>query len=42
MTADDATAQAIRALVDETYLAMSTPGSDVARLFGSPDIAVGG
>jgi hypothetical protein len=42
MTADDATTLAIRALVEKTYQAMSTPGSDVAELFGSSDIAIAG
>ncbi len=42
MIADDSTRQAIQALVDETYEAMSTPGSDVASLFGAADIAIAG
>ena len=32
----------MRDLVEATYVAMSTPGSDVASLFGSPDIAIAG
>ncbi|HEX2849388.1 MAG TPA: nuclear transport factor 2 family protein [Acidimicrobiales bacterium] len=42
MPADDETERAIRALVDTTYEAMSTPGSDVAGLFGADDIAIAG
>ena len=42
MIADDETRTAVRALVDETYRAMSTPGSDVAALFGSEHVAVTG
>jgi len=40
--ADDGTRRAIQALVEETYEAMSTPGSDVAGLFGAADIAIAG
>ncbi len=42
MIADDSTRQAIQALIDATYEAMSTPGSDVAELFGAADIAIAG
>ena len=42
MIADDSTRQAIEALIDATYEAMSIPGSDVADLFGSDDIAIAG
>lgn len=42
MTADEATTRAVRDLVEATYAAMSTPGSDVASLFGSADIAIAG
>jgi hypothetical protein len=42
MTADAETCQAIRDLVATTYEAMSTPGSDVADLFGAADIAISG
>lgn len=42
MKADDETALAIQALVEKTYEAMSTPGSDVAHLFGTSDIAIAG
>lgn len=42
MTADEQTTAEIRALVERTYAVMSTPGGDVASVFGSPDIAVAG
>ena len=42
MIADDSTRQAVQALIDATYEAMSTPGSDVAELFGAADIAIAG
>ncbi len=42
MIADDSTRQAIQALIEATYEAMSTPGSDVAELFGGADIAIAG
>ena len=42
MVADEDTQQAVQALVEATYEAMSTPGSDVAALFGAADIAVAG
>ena len=42
MIADEATRQAVQALIESTYEAMSTPGSDVASLFGAADIAIAG
>jgi hypothetical protein len=42
MTADDETTGAIRALVEKTYEAMSTPGANVGELFGAEDIAIAG
>lgn len=42
MQADADTSRSIRALVDRTYSALSTPGGDVAALFGHDDIAVAG
>jgi hypothetical protein len=42
MIADDETRQAVLALVARTYEAMSTPGSNVAELFGAADIAIAG
>ena len=42
MSTSDQTEQAIRALVEQTYDAMSTPGSDVSDLFGAADIAIAG
>ena len=42
MIADEETRQAVQALIETTYEAMSTPGSDVADLFGSADIAIAG
>ena len=42
MIADAETQQAVRELIERTYEAMSTPGSDVADLFGAADIAVVG
>lgn len=42
MIADNETTLAIRTLVDETYEAMSTPGSDVGDIFGAKDIAITG
>src|SRR4051794_29867948 len=42
MIADHETTVAIRALVEKTYEAMSTPGSEVGELFGAEDIAVAG
>ncbi len=40
--ADDETRLSIQDLVDRTYEAMSTPGSDVSSLFGNADIAIAG
>lgn len=40
--ADQETELAVRALIDATYAAMSTPGSDVRALFGADDIAIAG
>jgi hypothetical protein len=40
--ADDQTSASIRALIDETFSSLSTPGSDFVDLFGSSDIAVSG
>jgi hypothetical protein len=42
MEADTETSAAVRALIERTYRAMSTPGDDVATLFGHDDIAVAG
>lgn len=42
MIADHETGLAIRALVEQTYAAMSTPGSEVSELFGAEDIAIAG
>ena len=42
MIADEQTSDAIGALIQQTYAAMSTPGSDVAELFGAADIAIAG
>jgi len=42
MIADDQTRQAIEQLIATTYAGMSTPGSDVAELFGADDIAIAG
>ena len=40
--ADRETQQAVQDLIEATYDAMSTPGSDVADLFGAADIAIAG
>jgi hypothetical protein len=40
--ADEQTSREIRALVDATYEAMSTPGSNVAEIFAADDIAIAG
>jgi hypothetical protein len=40
--ADEQTSREIEALVDATYEAMSTPGSNVAELFAADDIAIAG
>ena len=42
MLADEQTSREIRALIDATYEAMSTPGSNVAEIFGADDIAIAG
>ena len=42
VTTDDETRNAINALIEATFEAMSTPGSAVDRIFDSPDIAVSG
>ncbi len=42
MHSDPETADAIRALVERTYAAMSTPGSDIAAIFSAPEMAVSG
>lgn len=42
MVADEPTRQEITALIDATYDAMSTPGSDVGEIFGADDIAIAG
>ena len=42
MLADERTSREIRALIDATYEAMSTPGSNVAEIFGADDIAIAG
>lgn len=42
MEADQATFDAVRVLVERTYDAMSTPGSDFASIFGHEDMTVAG
>lgn len=42
MLADEQTCREIRALVDATYEAMSTPGSNVGEIFAAADIAIAG
>ena len=42
MIADDSTRQAVQTVIEATYEALSTPGSDVAELFGAADIAIAG
>lgn len=42
MIADEETRRSVQDLIDKTYAAMSTPGSDVAALFGAADIAIAG
>jgi hypothetical protein len=42
MLADEQTRREIRALVDATYEAMSTPGSNVGEIFGEDDITIAG
>jgi hypothetical protein len=40
--ADEETRRSIQDLINATYEALSVPGSDVASLFGSSDIAIAG
>lgn len=40
--ADEQTRDAVLTLIGQTYAAMSTPGSNVAELFGAADIAIAG
>jgi hypothetical protein len=42
MLADEQTSREIRALVDATYEAMSTPGSNVSEIFGADEITIAG
>ena len=42
MVADEQTCREIKALVDATYEAMSTPGSNVGEIFGADDITIAG
>jgi hypothetical protein len=42
MLADEQTRREIRALVDATYEAMSTPGSNVGEIIGEDDITIAG
>ncbi|MGN7859422.1 hypothetical protein ACTJI8_02460 [Microbacterium sp. 22303] len=42
MEADQETFDAVRVLVERTYDAMSTPGSDFASIFGHEDMTVAG
>ena len=42
MLADEQTCREIRALVDATYEAMSTPGSNVAEIFEADEITIAG
>ena len=42
MLADEDTRRQIQALIEATYEALSTPGSDVGELFGTDDIAIAG
>ena len=42
MLADAETSREISALVEATYEAMSTPGSNVAEIFATDDIAIAG
>jgi hypothetical protein len=42
MEADAGTTAAIRALIEQAYKAMSTPGDDVAGVFGHEDMTVAG
>jgi SnoaL-like domain len=40
--ADERTSVSIQTLVEQTYAALSTPGSDFTDIFGAADIAVAG
>ena len=42
MVADEHTSLEIRALVDATYEALSTPGSNVGEIFGAGDVTIAG
>ena len=42
MIADEETTRAVTAVIAAAYRAMSTPGSNVAEVFGAEDIAVAG
>jgi SnoaL-like domain len=42
MIADDSTRRTIQALIEATYAALSTPGSDVAEFVGAADIVIAG
>jgi hypothetical protein len=42
MIADEQTRREIQTLIDDTYDAMSTPGSNVAEIFAAGDIAIAG
>ncbi len=42
MIADEETRRAVQALIDTTYDAMSTPGSNVAGIFDHEDISIAG
>lgn len=42
MVADEETRRAVQAVIELTYQAMSTPGSNVAEIFGARDIAIAG
>jgi hypothetical protein len=42
VTADEQTRAAVLTLIERTYEAMSTPGSNVDDLFGASDIAIAG
>jgi SnoaL-like domain len=42
MVADEETRRAVQALIELTYHALSTPGSNVAEIFGASEIAIAG
>ena len=42
MVLDDEAEVSIRTLIEQTYTAMSTPGSNFADFFGADDIAIAG